>query len=353
MAETTNGKQTDGQVAWVFDLNKCMGCPTCVVACRDLWCTDEDMKDQWWCTVATKPGEGHPRGWEEMGGGYDEDGNLVRGDQPGAEDVHDFVELPWSEGRPKGDPPEMRAEDPPEWTFNWEEDEGGGEHPNSWQFYLPRICMQCSRPSCLEACPTDSLVKREEDGVVLINEDSCEGNRYCQQACPYKVIWFNEDRGNSEIPGVSQMCIGCVPRLEEGVAPACARACPGRVVHFGHLNNEESSVHQLVKKWEVALPLHPEYNTGPNVYYVPPMSASRLDEDGEFTDEPRIPQEYLESLFGERVGEALETIKRHRKKVENGGESELIDLLVGWRWPDDFFGSYTNHPDEAFVEKSE
>ena len=58
------------QLAWVFDLNKCIGCQTCSVACKMLWTQDEGTEHQWWMTVNTQPGQGTPKGWEGMGGGY-------------------------------------------------------------------------------------------------------------------------------------------------------------------------------------------------------------------------------------------------------------------------------------------
>ncbi len=341
--------RTQGQLAWVFDLNKCMGCPTCEVACHDLWTSDGDMDEQWWLTTTTEPGEGHPRGWREMGGGYDEDGNLVLGDVPPEHTIHDQIRMDYGKPPQEGTE-EVPVESKPEWTFNWEEDQGGGEHPNSWHFYLPKLCMQCTRAPCVEACPEDAIVKRDEDGLVIIDEESCDGNEYCRRACPYKVIWFNEDRGTAEQPGVSQMCMGCVPRIENEVAPACARSCPARAVHFGFLDNRDGSVHKLVRSWNVALPLHPEYNTGPNVYYVPPLSSSKLDEEGRYTNEERIPLDYLEFLFGSEVGSALETLKKERSKKRNGEESELMDLLIGWEWPEDFFGEFTRHPDEMISQ---
>lgn len=393
---SADASASGGQVAWVFDLNKCMGCPTCTTACHDLWTNDPDTKDQWWCTVETKPSEGHPKGWESMGGGYDGDGNLVLGERPTDGTTHDQVEYTWDPDElTEGENPTLEPDERPDWTFNWEEDEGAGEHPNSWHFYLPKICMQCSKPSCVEACPEDAIVKRDEDGVVVIDEYACDGNRYCQRACPYKVIWFNEERdaadkadasfaadggvggdrsgadgtgawevepdggaaetatdesGAGETPagdrGISQMCHGCIPRLEDGVAPACARTCPARAVHFGRLDDPENSVYKLVEEWEVALPLRPQANTSPNVYYVPPLSAPKLDGEGRFTAEDRIPTDYLETLFGDGVADALATIQRERRRVENGEDSELIDTLVGYEWPEDFFGSYTTHPDE-------
>ncbi len=63
------------QIAFVFDLNKCIGCQTCSVACKVLWHQEEPGADeQWWCSVNTIPGRGTPRDWEEMGGGYDANG---------------------------------------------------------------------------------------------------------------------------------------------------------------------------------------------------------------------------------------------------------------------------------------
>ena len=56
------------QLAWVFDLNKCIGCQTCSVACKVLWTQDEGTEYQWWCTVNTRPGKGTPKDWEQMGG---------------------------------------------------------------------------------------------------------------------------------------------------------------------------------------------------------------------------------------------------------------------------------------------
>ena len=73
------------QIAMAFDLNKCVGCQTCAVACKMLWTRDDDRQDgtdyMWWCSVNTMPGRGYPRDWEQMGGGY-RDGVLQRGRLP-------------------------------------------------------------------------------------------------------------------------------------------------------------------------------------------------------------------------------------------------------------------------------
>jgi nitrate reductase beta subunit len=149
------------------------------------------------------------------------------------------------------------------------------------------------------------------------------------RACPYKKIYFNEARK------VSQHCIGCFPRLEQGVAPACVRQCPGRAAFVGFVDDQASPVWKLVQKWKVALPLHPERGTGPNVFYVPPLSPAPLREDGSFNEDgDRIPVSYLESLFGGAVHGALDVLRSELDKKRRGQTSELMDTLILYRWKD-------------------
>jgi ethylbenzene hydroxylase subunit beta/complex iron-sulfur molybdoenzyme family reductase subunit beta len=182
------------------------------------------------------------------------------------------------------------------------------------------------------------MYKREEDGIVLRDEDLCSGSRDCMRACPYKKIYFNHSRG------VSQHCNLCFPRLEQGVAPACARNCPGRLAFVGQLEDEEGPVHRLVHEWRVGLPLHPEFGTEPNVFYVPPLSPYSLNDDRSLDMEtPRIPPEYLESLFGPAVHDALATLRNEIERVRGGGRSELLDTLIVYEWKT-LFGPYTREP---------
>ena len=142
---------------------------------------------------------------------------------------------------------------------------------------------------------------------------------FCLEACPYKKIYFNFQRE------VSQHCILCFPRVEQRVAPACVRQCPGRAVWFGFMDDESGPIHKLVRKWEVALPLHAEYGTEPNIFYIPPVGPSRLNDDGSFdADTPRIPTEYLERLFGPRVRSSLATLTGEMQKTRGGGKSEML-----------------------------
>jgi ethylbenzene hydroxylase subunit beta/complex iron-sulfur molybdoenzyme family reductase subunit beta len=343
---------TPTQVAMVFDLNKCMGCQSCSVACKMLWTRDPGEEYQWWCSVNTLPGGGTPRGWEDMGGGY-RDGELVLGHEPTREEFGGGWSFNHQEvfygGKGESVHLQPRAHDGAEATCgpNWDEDQGlgSGDYPNSYFFYLPRICNHCTHPACVEACPSGAMYKRVEDGIVLRDDEACRGARDCLRACPYKKIYFNHSRG------VAQHCNFCFPRLEQGVAPACARNCPGRLAFVGRLDDESGAIHRLVKLWKVALPLHPEFGTEPNVFYVPPLSPFRLEEDRSLdTETPRIPPDYLESLFGPGVHDALATLRGELESVRSGGRSELLDTLIAREWKS-LFGPYTEEP--AHVGASE
>lgn len=331
------------QIAMVFDLNKCMGCQACSVGCKVLWTQEEGEDHQWWMSVNTQPGRGTPKDWEEMGGGL-RDGTPVPGRQPTRADFGGGWDFNYQEVfyGGKGNSVHLKPVDTgdgtTEWGMNWDEDQGGGDYPNAYYFYLPRLCNHCTRPVCAEACPTGAMYKRREDGIVLRNEDVCQGSRFCMEACPYKKIYFNYARN------VAQHCIMCFPRLEEGVAPVCARQCPGRLVFVGYLDDPDGPIHRLVNEWGVALPLHAEYGTGPNMFYVPPLSPYRLHEDMSIDYEtPRIPPELLESMFGPKVHSALATLKTELDTVRGGGSSEILDTLIVYNWLD-LFGPFTTDP---------
>ena len=331
------------QVAMVMDLNKCIGCQTCTIACKRLWTRDEGMKHMLWNTVNTQPGQGTPHQWEKMGGGF-KNKEAQAGHRPSLAEFGKAWEFNYDEVFYQGKPDATLAPiDPNPGTGpNDDEDIGAGEFPNNYFFYLPRICNHCTHPACLEACPRKAIEKREEDGVVLIDGDRCRGHRFCMEACPYKKIYYNE------VLGVSQKCILCFPRIDKGVANACARQCPGRVRFVGYLDDIEGPIHKLVYKYRVALPLHAEYGTQPNVFYVPPLSPETEDARGNPTGEMRIPTEYLESLFGRGVHDALALLVSERAKNRAGQKSELMDLLIARDWIK-MFGPFSNHP--RYAEK--
>ena len=330
------------QIGMVFDLNKCVGCQTCSVACKVLWTNDGNgRQDMWWCTVNTRPGRGTPRDWEKMGGGYDSSGKLQLGALPTPEEFGLGGEFDWEEVYRSATRKHLHPKrSETSWAMNWDEDQGDGAYPNAYFFYLPRICNHCSRPACVEACPNGAMYKREDFGIVLRDETACRGTGQCARACPYKKIYLNQ------VEKISQHCIGCFPRLEKGVAPACVRQCPGRAVFIGYRDDKESPIHKLVDSWKVALPLHPQFNVEPNVFYVPPLSPFVVRPDGTIDESRRrIPLETLRSLFGTGVADALKKLESEMAARRRGAPSELMDVLIGYQWKD-FLGPFDRDPVE-------
>jgi DMSO reductase family type II enzyme iron-sulfur subunit len=336
MAEPPKVKR---QLAAVFDMNKCLGCQTCTIACKTLWTDQEGMDYMWWNIVSTMPGKGTPFDWQELGGGFRDNvaqvSRIPLREEFGEAWKFNYDEVYGEDGvNTYLHPKEMEGTRGP----LWDEDEATGDYPNSYFFYLQMICMHCTNPACLAACPRQAIYKRVDDGIVLIDEERCNGYRFCMEACPFKRIYFNLSRK------IAQKCIFCFPRMEQGVAPACFRQCPGRVRFVGFLDDEESAVYKLVKKWQVALPLHPERGTQPNVYFVPPLSSPRFDENGDLVEgSERIPREYLESLFGTDVNRVLDTLKGEMAKTRSGERSEILDTLIAYEWKS-MFGGLTRDP---------
>ncbi|MFQ5871767.1 MAG: 4Fe-4S dicluster domain-containing protein, partial [Candidatus Geothermarchaeales archaeon] len=158
-------------------------------------------------------------------------------------------------------------------------------------FYLARICNHCAYPACLSACPRKAIYKRSEDGIVLIDQERCRGYRKCVEQCPYKRPMYNP------VTRISEKCIGCYPRVEEGFITRCMAACVGKIRLQGWVNlpeeaDPESPIDYLVHEAKVALPLYPQFGTEPNVYYIPPRWA---------------PREHLHQMFGPGVERAIET----------------------------------------------
>ncbi|MEZ4492919.1 MAG: 4Fe-4S dicluster domain-containing protein, partial [Dehalococcoidia bacterium] len=175
------------------------------------------------------------------------------------------------------------------------------EH-DGWFFYLQRICNHCSYPACLAACPRNAIYKREEDGIVLIDQERCRGYRKCVEACPYKKSMYRPSTRTSE------KCIGCYPRVEGSdpltnglpMETRCMSACVGKIRLQGLVNVEpdgqwsedrQNPLYFLVHVEKVALPLYPQFGTQPNIYYIPPRWVDR---------------NYLHQMFGPGVEEAIE-----------------------------------------------
>lgn len=430
------------QISMVFHLDKCIGCHTCSVACKNIWTDRKGAEYMWWNNVETKPGTGYPSKWENQDiykGGWEKNGNSValkgagrfRGlknifhnpNMPVLDDYYhpwrykyeDLFTAPEGDDQPIGRAVSLITGEPMEIKSgpNWDDDLSGtpdyarkdvnfknlseAEQEAMFQLekmtmmYLPRICNHCLNPACVASCPSGALYKRGEDGVVLINQERCRAWRMCVTACPYKKTYYNWSNGKSE------KCILCYPRLESGQAPACMHSCVGRIRYLGvmlydadkieavasceeseivekqldiyldpndpevikkaRLNGiahstikaaQDSPVYKFVKKWGVALPLHTEFRTIPNLFYVPPMlpGMAQVDLDGVYSssaktmfpsiDQNRLPMQYLASLFSagdtniiKEVYNKLMYVKVHRRQETVGDlpEQEVSELM--------------------------
>ena len=278
------------QISMVFHLDKCIGCHTCSVACKNIWTDRKGTDYMWWNNVETKPGTGFPTRWEDQekykGGWEKKNGsvNLRSTDKkrivlnifhnPHMPSMDDYYE-PWTYdyqnlfNAPEGpDQPtampiskvtgeHIDIESGP----NWDDDLGGSpiyaeNDPNldglSEEqrqqlfaierlvfFYFPRICNHCLNPACVASCPSGALYKRGEDGIVLVDQKKCRAWRSCVSACPYKKTYFNWFTGKSE------KCILCFPRIETGQAPACFHSCVGRIRYLGVLLYDADRIEEV------------------------------------------------------------------------------------------------------------
>jgi nitrate reductase beta subunit len=388
------------QIGMVLNLDKCIGCHTCSVTCKNVWTSREGMEYAWFNNVESKPGIGYPKEWENQdkwNGGWvrNSDGSIVpriggklkvlaniffNPDLPVIDDYYepfdyDYQHLqtaPEGEHQPTARPRSLisgQRMQKIEWGPNWEEILGTefrkrskdknfdnmqkeiyGEFENTFLLYLPRLCEHCLNPACVASCPSGAIYKREEDGIVLIDQNKCRGWRMCVSGCPYKKIYYNWKSGKSE------KCIFCYPRIESGMPTVCSETCVGRIRYLGVLlydadrikevastpsetdlyekqlqifldpndpaviaqarkdgihdsviaSAQKSPIYKMAMEWKVALPLHPEYRTLPMVWYIPALSpiqsraqAGQIGMAGVIpdVDSLRIPVKYMANML--------------------------------------------------------
>ena len=236
------------QIAMVLNLDKCIGCHTCSITCKNVWTNREGVEYVWFNNVETKPGIGYPKDWENQerwkGGWVRKKNGKIQPKQgakwrilskifanPHLPEIDDFYEPYTFEYEWLQSAPELQAQPTArprslvtgerlnkiEWSGNWEDMLGGefekrshdynfegvekeiyGQFEKTFMMYLPRLCEHCLNPSCLASCPSGAIYKREEDGIVLIDQEKCRGWRMCVSGCPYKIIYYILASGNSE-----------------------------------------------------------------------------------------------------------------------------------------------------------
>lgn len=153
-------------------------------------------------------------------------------------------------------------------------DKGCGGTGNTVHF--PKSCLHCDDAPCVTVCPTGASYKREEDGIVLVNGDTCIGCKLCSWACPYGAREFDDDAG------VMKKCTLCIDRIYnenlpvESRVPACVATCPSGARHFGDLGDPSSDVSKLVEK-RGGFDLMPEQGTNPVNKYLPPRNNKTND----------------------------------------------------------------------------
>jgi len=426
------------QIGMVLNLDKCIGCHTCSVTCKNVWTSRQGVEYAWFNNVETKPGIGYPHDWENQkrwNGGWVAKGGKLKPKlggkfrllakifaNPDLPEIDDYYEpftfnyahlqnAPEMPTPPVARPHSMltgKVMEKPKMGPNWEEILGGefskrsqdynfqdvekeiyGEFENTFMMYLPRLCEHCLNPACVASCPSGAIYKREEDGIVLIDQDKCRGWRMCVSGCPYKKIYYNWQSGKSE------KCIFCYPRVEVGEPTVCSGTCVGRIRSLGvvlydadkieemaNVSDEQdlyqaqcdmfldpndpeiiakakedgvpdswleaaqnSPVYKMAIDWKVAFPLHPEYRTLPMVWYIPPLSPiqnaisqGKIEDSSTLPDVKslRIPVKYLANMLTagqeQPIVYALERMMAMRKfkraqRVENKTLFEVLEAV--------------------------
>jgi tetrathionate reductase subunit B len=198
--------------AYAVDTTKCIGCGTCVRACR----RENDVP------------AGCHRTWVER---YEIDDKGEVHVDVGADDTAAFDANAIS----------------------------GGAEPTK-AFFVPKLCNHCERSVCSQVCPVGASYATP-DGVVLVDKERCIGCGYCIQACPYGTRFINPRTHTAD------KCTFCYHRITKGLKPACVHVCPVGARMFGNLKDHRSELREILRQRRYSL-LKPEMGTRPKCYYI-------------------------------------------------------------------------------------
>lgn len=410
------------QRAAVWFLDRCNGCGACMAACKTVWTREPGSEAIWWLRVETgnASGESPAISWPE-GGGWMLEGKRLRlksfrrsslltrlFHHPAGKSFAETGE-PWSWdaaaalATPLG-PRMVQAElrSPISGTPLPLSAAPTPAHPSSaegvslvqlqepgvtgeFSFFLPVLCTQCLNPSCVAACPSGALVKREEDGIVVVEDGRCRGWGSCVPACPYGMVQTNWRDGQA------RKCHFCFPAGGESGTPFCAASCPTQALVTGWVlydldgvaaaaaaphdqlveaqrnllldprdpeilrlarrsgipdrqleAAQASLVFDLFVRWKLALPLRPDWRTLPMSFYVPPLlpvrEAPELGESGHDASLRRMVAR-LAALFAagaeHYVWETLQRLQALRawREGRSGGEPDNLGRAEPLRSP--------------------
>lgn len=245
----------------VIDQDRCIGCWTCSVACKQLHNQPDGV---WWNRILTTAPDQAP------------DAPLATGTSA----AHNI-------------------------------DEPQGEYPELRMTYLPMQCQHCEDPPCLKTCPVHATFRRG-DGIVLIDYERCIGCGTCLVDCPYGARVSNWGKAEyppsspsgtstdyrvdgrlvytqERPPGVAEACILCLNRIDINLQPCCVEICPVGARTFGDLNDPASGVRRLVDQGG-ASPIMADLGTKPRLHYRPPRKhdiSTPADRHIEWEDQGR------------------------------------------------------------------
>ena len=260
-----------GKKRFVIDVDKCTGCYLCVIACKD----------------------------EHVGSGYS----------------------PWTSPQPETGHFWIRVQSMER-----------GRIPRVRMTYLPLLCQHCTNAPCMKACGEDSI-KRRDDGLVWIDPRACTGCGLCKEACPYDVIYMNEELD------IAQKCTGCAHRVDEGLLPRCAEICPHDAIVFG---DEADGAAPAVEAGGGPEVYHPEYKAAPRVYWrglpKPWIAGTVIDADSDevmsqvaiasvdlFEDGSIITRS---DEFGDFWIKGLERGRKYRVEIRKEGYKEFLAVVT-------------------------